>query len=127
MIVVAVACGAMLCVGAVLSLIRLERGPSMLDRTVAFDVLTATLVAAVGVEAAWNRDVDTVPVLVALSLVGFVGSVAISRFASADPAEPVTGDDPLEGDDPVAADGPVQDDDPVQDDGPVSNEPEAGR
>lgn len=93
MIVVAVACGAMLCLGAVLSLIRLERGPGSLDRAVAFDVLTATLVCAVAVEAAWNRDVDTVPVLVALSLVGFLGSVAISRFASADPPPEPSADD----------------------------------
>lgn len=101
MIVVAIVCGAMLCVGAVLSLIRLDRGPGSLDRTVAFDVLTATLVCAVAVEAAWNQDVDTVPVLVALSLVGFIGSVAVSRFASADPpadpaADPAPADEPRE-------------------------------
>lgn len=76
---------ALLAAAAVLALIRAERGPSMLDRTVALDVLTGTLVASVAVEAAWSRRTDTIPVLVALSLVGFVGSVTIARFASVEP------------------------------------------
>ena len=57
----------------------------MLDRTIALDVLTGTLVALVGLEAAWSRRTDTIPVLIALSLVGFVGSVTIARFASKEP------------------------------------------
>ena len=42
-VVVAVS-AAMLLVGAALAVVRIERGPSMLDRTIALDVLTATLV-----------------------------------------------------------------------------------
>lgn len=70
---------------AILSLVRAERGESMLDRTVAFDVFTTTLVAAVALEAAWSRRTDTLVLLVVLSLVGFVGSVTISRFAAVEP------------------------------------------
>jgi multicomponent Na+:H+ antiporter subunit F len=75
----------LLAVAGVLAVIRAERGPSMLDRTIALDILTTTLVAFVGLEAAWSRRTDTIPVLVALSLVGFVGSVTIARFASKEP------------------------------------------
>ncbi|WP_240916106.1 monovalent cation/H+ antiporter complex subunit F [Sanguibacter sp. HDW7] len=75
---------AMLFVGAVLAVVRVERGPSMLDRTIALDVLTATLVAVIALEAAWNRRTDTLPILVVLSMVGFVGSVTIARFAAAE-------------------------------------------
>src|SRR5690606_13667288 len=78
---------AMLAVAAIFALVRAEKGPSMLDRTVAFDVFTTTLVAAVALEAAWSRRTDTLVLLVVLSLVGFVGSVTISRFAAMEPEE----------------------------------------
>lgn len=85
MTVVVLVCAALLAVAGLLAVVRMERGPSMLDRTIALDILTTTLVAAVALEAAWSRRTDTIPVLVALSLVGFVGSVTIARFASREP------------------------------------------
>ncbi|ACZ32183.1 multiple resistance and pH regulation protein F [Xylanimonas cellulosilytica DSM 15894] len=85
MIVVAAIATAMIATAAVLALVRLERGPSMLDRTVAFDVLTSTIVGAVAVEAAWSRRTETIPILVVLSLVGFIGSVTIARYAAVEP------------------------------------------
>ncbi|QTE31645.1 MrpF/PhaF family protein [Pengzhenrongella sicca] len=57
----------------------------MLDRTVALDVFATTTVAFIALEAAYSRRIDTIPVLVVLSLVGFVGSVTIARFASREP------------------------------------------
>ncbi|MCM0675979.1 monovalent cation/H+ antiporter complex subunit F [Micromonospora phytophila] len=68
-------------VTALLALIRLYRGPSLLDRVVAADMLLATMIGAVGAEAAVNRHATTLPVLVVLSLLGFVGSVSLVRFA----------------------------------------------
>lgn len=85
MTVVVVLAGALLAATAVLALIRAEKGPSMLDRTVALDVITSAIVGAVALEAAWSRRVDVVPLLVVLSLVGFVGSVTIARFAAVEP------------------------------------------
>jgi multicomponent Na+:H+ antiporter subunit F len=85
MTVVVLVCAVLLAAAALLAVVRVERGPSMLDRTIALDVLTTTLVAFVGLEAAWSRRTDTIPILVALSLVGFVGSVTIARFASREP------------------------------------------
>jgi multicomponent Na+:H+ antiporter subunit F len=73
--------------GAVLAVVRAERGPSMLDRTVALDIVVTCLVAAVAVYAALERRADVVPILVVLSLVGFVGSVSIARFASHEPED----------------------------------------
>ena len=87
MIYVVAVAAALLAVGAVLALVRVERGPSMLDRTVALDVFTATLVCVVALEAAWHRRTDTLPVLVVISMVGFVGSVTIARFAAVEPEE----------------------------------------
>jgi multicomponent Na+:H+ antiporter subunit F len=81
---VAVACATMLAVTGVLCLVRIVRGPTMLDRTVAADVFVAACLSAVGVEAAISGHVDTAPVLLALALVGFLGSVSIARFAARD-------------------------------------------
>lgn len=85
MTVVLLICAALLTVAGVLALIRAERGPSMLDRTVALDIIVTVVVAAVALYAAAERRTDVVPILVVLSLVGFVGSVTISRFASVEP------------------------------------------
>ncbi|MGK5739030.1 monovalent cation/H+ antiporter complex subunit F [Micromonospora sp. URMC 103] len=72
---------ALFSVTTLLVLVRLYRGPSLLDRVVAADMLLATMVGAVAAEAAVNRHASTLPVLVVLSLLGFVGSVSLVRFA----------------------------------------------
>ena len=77
--------GGLLLVAAVLALVRAERGPTMLDRPVALDVFATVLVGGIAVEAAWSKRVDVLPILVALSVAGFVGSTAIARFASVEP------------------------------------------
>ncbi len=84
MTVVIWACAAMLSVAAVLVLTRMAVGPTMLNRVVAMDVLIAIVVAGLGLEAALNRHATTLPILVVLSLVGFVGSVSVARFAAHD-------------------------------------------
>jgi multicomponent Na+:H+ antiporter subunit F len=84
-LVVVVVAALLLGAAATLAIVRAERGPTMLDRTVALDVFTTTLVGAIALEAASSRRTDTIPLLVVLSLVGFVGSVTIARFASVEP------------------------------------------
>ena len=85
MIVVVIICGVLLTAGAALAIVRMEKGPSMLDRTVGLDIVLTTMIAAIAIYAAIERRADVVPVLVVLSLVGFVGSVTIARFASVEP------------------------------------------
>lgn len=85
MTVVVPIAAALFAVAALLALVRAERGPTMLDRTVALDVLTSVLLSALALHAAWTRRADVVPVLVALALVGFVSSVTIARFAAVEP------------------------------------------
>jgi len=86
MTVVIVVCGVLLTIGGACAVVRAERGPSMLDRTVALDIVVTTLTAGGALFAAVERRTDIVPILVVLSLVGFVGSVTIARFASVEPA-----------------------------------------
>lgn len=73
-------CLGALTVGAALVTVRIARGPTMLDRAIALDVLVSLLVVALAVEAAVNRHTTTLPILVVLSLLAFVGSVALARF-----------------------------------------------
>ncbi|MEU1968681.1 monovalent cation/H+ antiporter complex subunit F [Micromonospora sediminicola] len=82
MTVVAVIVTVLLTVAGALTLVRVIRGPSILDRAVATDVLLAVVVAAIATEAAYSRDATALPVLVVLALVGFVGSVSVARFAA---------------------------------------------
>ncbi|GEL99224.1 monovalent cation/H+ antiporter complex subunit F [Cellulomonas terrae] len=85
MIAVVWVCGILVTVGAVLAVVRAEKGPSMLDRTVALDIVVTAMIVAVALYGAVERRTDVVPVLVVLSLVGFVGSVTVARFAAVEP------------------------------------------
>jgi multicomponent Na+:H+ antiporter subunit F len=73
-------CVALLGVAALLLVIRISRGPTMLDRVVALDVMVAVVICGLALEAAANRHSTTLPILGVLSLLGFVGSVSIARF-----------------------------------------------
>jgi len=78
---VAVVCTAILGLSALVTVVRIVRGPTMLDRAVATDTFIAMVAAAIGIEAVANDRTLTLPILVALALVGFLGSVAVARFA----------------------------------------------
>lgn len=84
-VVLITVCAAMLVVGGGLAVVRAVRGPTMLDRTIALDIVTSCLIGGIAVEAAWSRRIDTVPILAVLALVGFIGSVTIARFAAVEP------------------------------------------
>lgn len=80
-IAVAVAAG-LLGAAAAGTLYRLARGPSLLDRVVATDVLLAIVAAALAVDMAYHRHLDNLVLMVIVSLVGFIGSVTVARFAT---------------------------------------------
>jgi multicomponent Na+:H+ antiporter subunit F len=80
MTVVVGVCVALLAVAALLLVVRISRGPTMLDRVVALDVLVAVVICGLAIEAAVHRHSTTLPILGVLSLLGFVGSVSIARF-----------------------------------------------
>jgi multicomponent Na+:H+ antiporter subunit F len=90
--VVSVLAYALLAAGAVLALVRLARGPSLLDRVVATDTLLVIISAGLAVYAALERDPTLVPVLVVVALLAFVGSVSIARYVGGMLLESATGD-----------------------------------
>ncbi|SDT18039.1 monovalent cation/H+ antiporter complex subunit F [Microlunatus soli] len=68
---------------ALLAIIRIARGPSILDRAVATDVLIAVVIAGLVLEEVVNRHSSTLPVMLVLSVVGFAGAVSIARQVAA--------------------------------------------
>lgn len=72
---------AMLAVAGALTLYRLLRGPSTLDRIVALDVFVVLTVVGAAVYVAAYRDGSNIPLVAAVALVGFVGSVSAARLA----------------------------------------------
>ncbi len=67
---------------AVLTLWRIVRGPSILDRAIASDVLLTELMCVLGAEMAINQHTRTLPVLLVIAAVGVFGSISIARFVA---------------------------------------------
>lgn len=78
--IVAVIAGALFGVAALCALYRIVRGPTVLDRVIASDVLVATVICALGAEMAFNDHTDTLPVLLVLALFAVLGSLSVARF-----------------------------------------------
>ena len=82
-VLVMVGIGAVLLVGAAsMTVARMARGPSSLDRVVAADVLVAVVIATLAAEAIVNDHTTTLPIMLVLSLLGFAGAVSIARFVA---------------------------------------------
>lgn len=69
-----------LSLAGVMCLVRLVLGPSVPDRIVALDALLLIVVNGIAVGAAANRGGAFLAVLVAVALLGFVGTVTVARF-----------------------------------------------
>ncbi len=81
-VIVAWICGIMLSLGAIACVIRVIKGPSILDRVLGLDVLLLIISAGLCVDMAVNRHTDYLLFVVAACTIGFVGSVTVSRYVS---------------------------------------------
>ncbi|MFI5714517.1 monovalent cation/H+ antiporter complex subunit F [Nocardia sp. NPDC051750] len=78
--VVAVVAAVLLGAAALITAYRILAGPDTLDRVVGIDSIIAMAICGLAVWAAYSRDTTVVPAIVALSLVGFLGSAAVTRY-----------------------------------------------
>jgi multicomponent Na+:H+ antiporter subunit F len=62
---------------------RLVRGPSTFDRVMAGDILAVLLLSGIAVHAAVHKETANATILVAVALMGFVGSVSAAHLAAA--------------------------------------------
>jgi multicomponent Na+:H+ antiporter subunit F len=78
----------MLIAAGVITMVRLLKGPSTLDRLVALDTVVAVTMCAIGTWAAYSLDTTVTYSLAALALISFVGSVSVARFRVPDTDKP---------------------------------------
>jgi multicomponent Na+:H+ antiporter subunit F len=78
--IVSLLAGLMFGIGALSAVYRIIRGPSILDRALATDVLLAIAICALGAEMAINKHTDTLVVMLVLAMFAVVGSISIARF-----------------------------------------------
>ncbi|MCW3492923.1 monovalent cation/H+ antiporter complex subunit F [Microbacterium sp. SSM24] len=69
-------------VAALITVFRIIRGPSILDRAVASDVLLTEVMCVLGAEMAINHHTRSLPVLLIIAAVGVFGSISIARFVA---------------------------------------------
>lgn len=72
----------LLAASVILALYRIVRGPSILDRMIGTDVVLAAIMCGLGGYMALSDRTDLLPVLIVLAMLGFVGSVSVSRYVS---------------------------------------------
>lgn len=74
--------GALLAAGAITAVVRIVRGPSLMDRMIASDVLLTTLVLAIGAEMVINQHTYSVLIMIAITAVAAFATVAVARNVS---------------------------------------------
>ncbi|MEE2060915.1 MULTISPECIES: monovalent cation/H+ antiporter complex subunit F [Rhodococcus] len=80
MTIILVVSGVLLFVSALLIGYRVLAGPNSLDRLVGVDALLAIAICGLTIWMVYTRDTTLAPGVVALTLVGFIGSVSVARF-----------------------------------------------
>ncbi|KHL02702.1 hypothetical protein LK10_11755 [Sinomonas humi] len=73
-------CSVLLALAALGAVVRMIKGPALLDRVLAADVLLVVLASGLIVNMAVSRNTDNLALVVAITLIGFVGSVTVARF-----------------------------------------------
>ena len=71
---------AMFMLAAVFALVRLVRGPALVDRVISRDVMLVALMCAVATRAAATGDQTYLGVLAVIAIVAFTATVVLSRF-----------------------------------------------
>lgn len=70
----------LLAVGAIGALYRIIRGPALLDRAIAVDVILIVLSSSLAVWMALKDSTDLMVLIVVASLIGFISSATLARF-----------------------------------------------
>ncbi|RII41569.1 cation:proton antiporter [Galactobacter valiniphilus] len=83
MTVVVWVCGALLSLAAAAAIWRIMRGPSLLDRMLAADVLLVIVGSALLVHAAMTKDLSNIVFVLIMAIAGFLGSVTVARTVAA--------------------------------------------
>lgn len=80
--IIAVGVGVLLTAAALLALYRIVRGPSLLDRMIASDMLLTTIILVVGAEMVYNSHTRNIPMMLVLAAIAIFATVAVARYVS---------------------------------------------
>lgn len=69
-----------LTVTALAAIVRIVRGPTILDRMVASDVLLTTLMLAVGMDMVVRGHTDTIALMTAIAATATFATIVVARF-----------------------------------------------
>jgi multicomponent Na+:H+ antiporter subunit F len=64
------------------SVLRIVRGPSILDRMIASDMLLTTLICVLAADMVLGHHTRTLPVVIVLALTAVFGSITVARYVS---------------------------------------------
>lgn len=82
MSIIYLAVGILFTIAALFTVYRIVRGPSILDRMIASDVLLTTLMLVVGAEMVYNGHTRTIPLMVVLASTAIFATIAVARYVS---------------------------------------------
>lgn len=80
-------CGLILTIAAIGTVFRIWRGPTLLDRVLASDVLVAIIVAVLCVNMVAKDSYELITLVLVIAAVGFIGSVTVARYANNAPSK----------------------------------------
>lgn len=69
-----------LTITALFALIRIVRGPTILDRMIASDVLLTTLILAVGTDMVLRNHLDGIPMMTAIAATAVLATIVVARY-----------------------------------------------
>ena len=76
-------CAVFLALATVLAVVRMMRGPSLLDRMLAADVVLGVVGAALLLHAVVTGSLVNLVFVLVVAVVGFLGSVSVARVVAA--------------------------------------------
>lgn len=74
--------GVLLAMSALFAIVRIVRGPTILDRMLASDVLYTIALLAIGAEMVVNQHTRTIPIMLVLAGGAAFSTVAVARYVS---------------------------------------------
>ncbi|MBL3700080.1 multisubunit sodium/proton antiporter MrpF subunit [Leucobacter luti] len=80
MTVLLVGAGIGLTITALAAIVRIVRGPTILDRMIASDVLLTTLMLAVGTDMVVRGHTDSIPLMTVIAATATFATIVVARF-----------------------------------------------
>ncbi|APF41345.1 monovalent cation/H+ antiporter complex subunit F [Neomicrococcus aestuarii] len=73
-------CGILMSIGTIGAIYRVAKGPSILQRVLATDVLLIIIASALALDMAINKHTNHMAFVLIACIAGFIGSVTVSRY-----------------------------------------------